>query len=178
MCIRDSYSLGEKKLITSNDDFWVAPTAVVIGSVVLKANASVWFGATLRGDNDPITIGENSNIQDGCVCHTDDSMPLNVGDNVTVGHMVILHSCSVGNNSLIGMGSTVLNNAKIGNNCLVGANTLITEGKEFPDNSMIMGSPGKVVRELTEMEVNLINLSALHYVENMKRFKKELVQQI
>ena len=172
------YSLGEKKLITSNDDFLVAPTAVVIGSVVLKTNASVWFGATLRGDNDPITIGENSNIQDGCVCHTDDSMPLNVGDNVTVGHMVILHSCSVGNNSLIGMGSTVLNNAKIGNNCLVGANTLITEGKEFPDNSMIMGSPGKVVRELTEMEVNLINLSALHYVENMKRFKKELVQQI
>ena len=172
------YSLGEKKLITSNDDFWVAPTAVVIGSVVLKANASVWFGATLRGDNDPITIGENSNIQDGCVCHTDDSMPLNVGDNVTVGHMVILHSCSVGNNSLIGMGSTVLNNAKIGNNCLVGANTLITEGKEFPDNSMIMGSPGKVVRELTVMVVNLINLSALHYVENMKRFKKELVQQI
>ena len=172
------YSLGEKKLITSNDDFCVAPTAVVIGSVVLKTNASVWFGATLRGDNDPITIGENSNIQDGCVCHTDDSMPLNVGDNVTVGHMVILHSCSVGNNSLIGMGSTVLNNAKIGNNCLVGANTLITEGKEFPDNSMIMGSPGKVVRELTEMEVNLINLSALHYVENMKRFKKELVQQI
>jgi carbonic anhydrase/acetyltransferase-like protein (isoleucine patch superfamily) len=172
------YSLGEKKPITSNDDFWVAPTAVVIGSVVLKINASVWFGATLRGDNDPITIGENSNIQDGCVCHTDDSMPLNVGDNVTVGHMVILHSCSVGNNSLIGMGSTVLNNAKIGNNCLVGANTLITEGKEFPDNSMIMGSPGKVVRELTEMEVNLINLSALHYVENMKRFKKELVQQI
>ena len=172
------YSLGEKKLITSNDDFWVAPTAVVIGSVVLKTNASVWFGATLRGDNDPITIGENSNIQDGCVCHTDDSMPLNVGDNVTVGHMVILHSCSVGNNSLIGMGSTVLNNAKIGNNGLVGANTLITEGKEFPDNSMIMGSPGKVVRELTEMEVNLINLSALHYVENMKRFKKELVQQI
>jgi carbonic anhydrase/acetyltransferase-like protein (isoleucine patch superfamily) len=172
------YSLGEKKLITSNDDFWVEPNAVEIGSVVLKANASVWFGATLRGDNDPITIGENSNIQDGCVCHTDDSMPLNVGDNVTVGHMVILHSCSVGNNSLIGMGSTVLNNAKIGNNCLVGANTLITEGKEFPDNSMIMGSPGKVVRELTEMEVNLINLSALHYVENMKRFKKELVQQI
>ena len=105
-------------------------------------------------------------------------MPLTIGDNVTVGHMVILHSCSVGNNSLIGMGSTVLNNAKIGNNCLVGANTLITEGKEFPDNSMIMGSPGKVVRELTEMEVNLINLSALHYVENMKRFKKELVQQI
>ena len=117
------------------------------------------------------------NIKDGCVCHTDDGMPLTIGDNVTVGHMVILHSCLIGDNSLVGMGSTVLNNAKIGNNCLVGANSLITEGKEFPDNSMIMGSPGKVVRELTEMEVNLIKLSALHYVENMKRFKKDLIQQ-
>jgi carbonic anhydrase/acetyltransferase-like protein (isoleucine patch superfamily) len=104
-------------------------------------------------------------------------MPLTIGDNVTVGHMVILHSCTIGNNSLIGMGSTVLNNAKIGNNCLVGANSLITEGKVFPDNSMIMGSPGKVVRELTEIEVKMIKLSALHYVENMKRFKKDLVQQ-
>ena len=148
-----------------------------IGSVVLKKNASIWFGATLRGDNDPITLGENSNIQDGCVCHTDDGMPLTIGDDVTVGHMVILHSCTVGNNSLVGMGSTVLNNAKIGNNCLVGANSLITEGKVFPDNSMIMGSPGKVVRELTEIEVKMIKLSALHYVENMKRFKKDLIQQ-
>ena len=171
------YTLGEKKLVTSNDDFWIAPNAAVIGSVTLKANASVWFGTTLRGDNDPIIIGENSNIQDGSVCHTDDGMPITVGDDVTVGHMVILHSCTVGNSSLIGMGSTVLNKAKIGNNCLVGANTLITEGKEFPDNSMIMGSPGKVIRELTEMEIKLINLSALHYVENMKRFKKDLVQQ-
>ena len=171
------YTLGEKKLVTSNDDFWIAPNAAVIGSVTLKANASVWFGTTLRGDNDPIIIGENSNIQDGSVCHTDDGMPITVGDDVTVGHMVILHSCTVGNNSLIGMGSTVLNKAKIGNNCLVGANTLITEGTEFPDNSMIMGSPGKVIRELTEMEIKLINLSALHYVENMKRFKKNLIQQ-
>ena len=171
------YTLGEKKLVTSNDDFWIAPNAAVIGSVTLKANASVWFGTTLRGDNDPIIIGENSNISDGSVCHTDDGMPITVGDDVTVGHMVILHSCTVGNNSLIGMGSTVLNKAKIGNNCLVGANTLITEGKEFPDNSMIMGSPGKVIRELTEMEIKLINLSALHYVENMKRFKKNLIQQ-
>ena len=171
------YNLDDKKLVTSNDDFLVAPNAAVIGSIILKKNASIWFGATLRGDNDPITIGENSNIQDGCVCHTDDGMPLTIGDNVTVGHMVILHSCLIGDNSLVGMGSTVLNNAKIGNNCLVGANSLITEGKEFPDNSMIMGSPGKVVRELTEMEVNLIKLSALHYVENMKRFKKNLIQQ-
>ena len=128
----------------------------------------------MRGDNDPIIVGENSNIQDGSVCHTDDGMPLIIGDNVTIGHKVILHSCQIGNNSLIGMGSTILNNAKIGNYCLVGANTLITEGKEFPDNSMIVGTPGKIKRELTEVERNLIDLSALHYVENMKRFRSNL----
>ena len=168
------YSLGEKKLKESSNDFWVAPNAAVIGDVELKKNSSVWFNATLRGDNDPIIVGENSNIQDGSVCHTDDGMPLIIGDNVTIGHKVILHSCQIGNNSLIGMGSTILNNAKIGNYCLVGANTLITEGKEFPDNSMIVGTPGKIKRELTEVERNLIDLSALHYVENMKRFRSNL----
>ena len=168
------YSLGEKKLKESSNDFWVAPNAAVIGDVELKKNSSIWFNATLRGDNDPIIVGENSNIQDGSVCHTDDGMPLIVGDNVTIGHKVILHSCQIGNNSLIGMGSTILNNAKIGNYCLVGANTLITEGKEFPDNSMIVGTPGKIKRELTEVERNLIDLSALHYVENMKRFRSNL----
>ena len=168
------YSLGEKKLKESSNDFWVAPNAAVIGDVELKKNSSIWFNATLRGDNDPIIVGENSNIQDGSVCHTDDGMPLIVGDNVTIGHKVILHSCQIGNNSLIGMGSTILNNAKIGNYCLVGANTLITEGKEFPDNSMIVGTPGKIKRELTEVERNLIELSALHYVENMKRFRSNL----
>ena len=172
------YSLGEKCISTEGSDFWIAPNAAVIGSVVLKKNASIWFSATLRGDNDPIIVGQNSNIQDGSVCHTDDGMPLNIGDDVTVGHKVILHSCTIGNNSLIGMGSTVLNNAKIGNNCLVGANTLITEGKEFPDNSMIVGSPGKVKRELAEQEVQMIKLSALHYVENMKRFKAQLSEEI
>ena len=172
------YSLGDKKISTEGNDFWIAPNAAVIGSVVLKRNASIWFGATLRGDNDPIIVGENSNIQDGSVCHTDDGMPLIIGDDVTVGHKVILHSCTVGNNSLIGMGSTVLNNAKLGNNCLIGANTLITEGKEFPDNSMIVGSPGKVKRELSEQEVQMIKLSALHYVENMKRFKAQLSETI
>jgi len=170
------YSLGDKCISTMGNDFWIAPNAAVIGSVVLKKNASIWFSATLRGDNDPILVGENSNVQDGSVCHTDDGMPLNIGDDVTVGHKVILHSCTVGNNSLIGMGSTVLNNAKIGNNCLVGANTLITEGKEFPDNSMIVGSPGKVKRELSEQEVQMIKLSALHYVENMKRFRAQLTE--
>ena len=168
------YSLGEKKLKKSSNDFWVAPNAAVIGDVELKKNSSIWFNATLRGDNDPIIVGENSNIQDGSVCHTDDGMPLIIGDNVTIGHKVILHSCQIGNNSLIGMGSTILNNAKIGNYCLVGANTLITEGKEFPDNSMIVGTPGKIKRELTVVERNLIDLSALHYVENMKRFRSNL----
>ena len=170
------YSLGDKKLNKDNLDFWVAPNAAVIGDVSLKKNASVWFGSVLRGDNDPIILGENSNIQDNSVCHTDDGMPLIIGDNVTVGHKVILHSCTVGDNSLIGMGSTVLNKAKIGNNCLVGANALVTEGKEFPDNSLIVGSPAKVKRELTDMEKKIIELSALHYVENMKRYKKELLK--
>ena len=168
------YSLGEKKITTDGKNFWIAPNAAVIGSVILKKNANIWFNTTLRGDNDPIIVGENSNIQDGSVCHTDDGMPLTIGNNVTVGHKVILHSCTIGDNSLIGMGSTILNNAKIGNNCLVGANTLITEGKVFPDNSMIVGSPGKFKRELTEQEIQIINLSALHYVENMKRFKNQL----
>ena len=170
------YSLGDKQLNKDNLDFWVAPNAVVIGDVSLKKNASVWFGSVLRGDNDPIILGENSNIQDNSVCHTDDGMPLIIGNNVTVGHKVILHSCTVGNNSLIGMGSTVLNKAKIGNNCLVGANALVTEGKEFPDNSLIVGSPAKVKRELTDMEKKIIELSALHYVENMKRYKKDLLE--
>ena len=170
------YSLGDKQLNRDNLDFWVAPNAVVIGDVSLKKNASVWFGSVLRGDNDPIILGENSNIQDNSVCHTDDGMPLIIGDNVTVGHKVILHSCTVGDNSLIGMGSTVLNKAKIGNNCLVGANALVTEGKEFPDNSLIVGSPAKVKRELTDMEKKIIELSALHYVENMKRYKKDLLE--
>ena len=170
------YSLGDKQLNKNNLDFWVAPNAVVIGDVSLKKNASVWFGSVLRGDNDPIILGENSNIQDNSVCHTDDGMPLIIGDNVTVGHKVILHSCTVGDNSLIGMGSTVLNKAKIGNNCLVGANALVTEGKEFPDNSLIVGSPAKVKRELTDMEKKIIELSALHYVENMKRYKKDLLE--
>ena len=157
---------------------WAAPNSVIIGRVELKKNSNIWFNTTLRGDLEPIIIGENSNIQDGSVCHTDDGMPLTIGDDVTVGHKVILHSCNVGNNTLIGMGSTVLNNAKVGNNCLVGANTLITEGKEFPDNSMIVGSPGKVKRELLEQEVQMIKLSALHYVENMKRFKAQLSETV
>ena len=142
--------------------------------MILKKNASVWFGATIRGDNDPIIIGENSNVQDGSVLHTDTGSPLTIGANVTVGHMVMLHGCSIGDNSLVGIGSIILNGAKIGKNCLIGANVLITEGKEIPDNSLVMGAPGKVVREVSEGQARMLAGGALHYVANWKRYAAEL----
>jgi carbonic anhydrase/acetyltransferase-like protein (isoleucine patch superfamily) len=157
-------------------EYWIASTAAVMGNVILKQNASVWFGATLRGDNDPIIIGENSNIQDGSVLHTDAGSPLTIGRDVTVGHMVMLHGCTIGDNSLVGIGSIILNGAKIGKNCLIGANCLITEGKEIPDNSLVMGAPGKVVREVSEGQARVLTASAHHYVENWKRYHRELVQ--
>jgi carbonic anhydrase/acetyltransferase-like protein (isoleucine patch superfamily) len=160
--------------LPNTDEYWIAPNAVVIGNVILKKNASIWFGATLRGDNDPILIGENSNIQDGSVLHTDKGSSLTIGANVTVGHMVMLHGCTIGDNSLVGIGSIILNGAKIGRNCLIGANCLITEGKEIPDNSMVMGAPGKVVREVSEGQIQMLTGSALHYVENWKRFQRDL----
>ena len=152
-------------------EHWIAPSAQVMGRVVLKKNASVWFGAVLRGDNDPITIGENTNIQDGSVLHTDMGQPLTIGANCTIGHMVMLHGCTIGENTLIGIGSVILNGAKIGKNCLIGARSLITEGKEIPDNSMVMGAPAKVVREMSPQQVQGITASALHYVENWKRYR-------
>jgi len=155
-------------------DHWIADSASVMGNVILKQNASVWFNATLRGDNDPITIGENTNIQDGSVLHTDVGIPLTIGANCTIGHMVMLHGCTIGENTLIGIGTIILNGAKIGKNCLIGANSLITEGKEIPDGSMVMGAPGKVVRELTEQQIQGITGSALHYVENWKRYARGL----
>jgi carbonic anhydrase/acetyltransferase-like protein (isoleucine patch superfamily) len=155
-------------------DSWVAESAVVIGNVVMKKGASVWFGATLRGDNDPIIIGENSNVQDGSVLHTDVGQPLEIGRDCTIGHMVMLHGCTIGANTLIGIGSIILNGAKIGKNCLIGANSLITEGKVIPDGSMVMGAPGKVVRELTEQQIQMITGSAHHYAENWKRYAKGL----
>lgn len=163
---------GEKPVFEG--DYWIAESAVVLGRVILKANASVWFGATVRGDNDPITIGENSNVQDGSVLHTDIGQPLTIGRDCTVGHMVMLHGCTIGNNTLIGIGSVILNGAKIGNNCLIGANSLVTEGKVIPDNSMVMGAPARVVRELTPEQVGMITFSAHHYVENWKRYAKGL----
>jgi carbonic anhydrase/acetyltransferase-like protein (isoleucine patch superfamily) len=165
---------GHSPKLPGADEYWIAPTAVVLGNVELKRNASVWFGAVARGDNDPIVIGENSNIQDGSVLHTDEGIPLTIGRNVTVGHLVMLHGCSIGDNSLIGIGSIVLNRAVIGKNCLIGAKSLITEGKVIPDNSLVMGSPGKVVRELTPFELQMLEASALHYVENWKRYAKGL----
>lgn len=155
-------------------DSWVADNAVVIGNIVMKRGASVWFGATLRGDNDPITIGENSNVQDGSVLHTDVGQPLDIGANCTIGHMVMLHGCTIGENTLIGIGSIILNGAKIGKNCLIGANSLITEGKVIPDGSMVMGAPGKVVRQLDEQAIQMLTASALHYTENAARFRRDL----
>jgi carbonic anhydrase/acetyltransferase-like protein (isoleucine patch superfamily) len=165
------YRLGElQPQLPPEGEYWIAPNAVVLGNVILKKNASVWFGATLRGDNDPIEVGENSNIQDGSVLHTDPGSPLTVGANVTIGHMVMLHGCSIGEGSLIGIGSIVLNGAKIGRGCLIGANSLITEGKEIPDGSMVMGSPGKVVRQLDEGASRMLALSAASYVRNWQRY--------
>ena len=150
--------------------YWIAPDAAVIGKVKLDRMASVWFGAVLRGDNELIHIGENSNVQDGAVLHTDMGAPLSIGKNCTIGHKAILHGCAIGDNSLVGMGATVLNHVRIGRNCLVGANALITEGKVIPDNSRVMGAPGKVVRELTAEAIAGLSKSAEGYVRNWQRF--------
>ena len=156
------------------DSAWVADNAQIIGAVNIAADANVWFGVTVRGDNETIEIGAGSNIQDGSVLHSDHGKPLSIGQRVTVGHMVILHGCSIGDESLIGMGAVVLNGAKIGKNCLVGAGALVTEGKEFPDGSMIVGSPAKVVRDLTPEQIEGLRQSAHHYVDNARRFKSGL----
>lgn len=169
------YALGAlAPQLPSEDEYWIAPTASVMGQVILKKNASIWWGAVVRGDTDSLTIGENSNVQDGSVLHADHGMPLVIGANVTVGHMVMLHGCTIGDNSLVGIGSIILNGAKIGKNCLIGAGALIPEGKEIPDNSLVMGAPGKVVREVGEQQAAVLKASALHYVENWKRFRREL----
>lgn len=169
------YSLGNVTPELPNDDeYWIAPTASVIGRVILKKNASIWWGCTLRGDNDPMVIGENSNVQDGCVLHTDLGSPLTIGANVTIGHQAMLHGCDIGDGSLIGIGAVVLNGAKIGRNCMIGAKALIPEGKVIPDNSLVMGIPGKVVREVSEAQLQVLALSAQGYVANWKRYAQEL----
>ena len=153
---------------------WVADSAQVMGAVELGVDASVWFGAVIRGDTETIRIGKGSNIQDGSVLHADVGKPLVVGDNVTVGHQVMLHGCTIGDGSLIGIGAVVLNGAVIGKGCVVGAGSLVTEGKAFPDGSMIMGSPAKVVRQLEPHQIQALQMSALHYVDNARRYRAGL----
>ncbi len=153
---------------------WVADSADVMGNITLADNASVWFGAVLRGDNEPVTVGVNSNIQDLSVLHSDMGCPLTIGDNVTVGHQVMLHGCTIGDGSLIGIQAVILNRAKIGRNCIVGAGSVVTEGKEFPDNSLIIGAPAKVVRTLDDAAVQKLRDSAAGYVANAQRFAKGL----
>lgn len=167
------YTLGDRRVETSGDDYYIAHNATVIGSVILEKDVSIWFNVVIRGDNDPIRIGEGTNIQDGSVLHADVGVPLTIGSYVTVGHKVMLHGCEIGDNSLIGINAVVLNGAKIGKNCIIGANALVPEGKVIPDNSMVMGSPGKVVREVTDKNLMLIKMSALSYVANYKRFKSD-----
>lgn len=168
------YRLGNSR-VEAHPASWVAPSADLIGKVRLEAGASVWFGAVLRGDNELIHIGENSNVQDGSVMHTDMGFPLTLGKGVTVGHNVMMHGCTVDDYSLIGINSVILNGAKIGKYCIIGANSLIPEGKVIPDGSLVMGSPGKVVRELTEQQKKMLEASAAHYVHNAQRYARELV---
>jgi carbonic anhydrase/acetyltransferase-like protein (isoleucine patch superfamily) len=154
----------------SDGQYWIAPSADVIGKVRLLQNASIWFGAVLRGDNEWITVGQGSNIQEACVLHTDMGAPLTIGTNCTIGHKAILHGCDIGDNSLIGMGAIVLNHARIGRNCLIGAGALIPEGKVIPDNSLVVGQPGKIIRVLDDEAAALLTLSAEGYQRNWKRF--------
>ena len=170
------YALGSLTP-TIHPQSWIAPDASVIGQVQLERNVSIWWNCVLRGDTDLLFVGENTNIQDGSVLHTDPGLQLIIGRDVTIGHRVILHGCTIGDGCLIGMGATLLNRAVIGKNCLIGANTLITENKEIPDGSMVMGSPGKVVRPLTPPEIQMLALSAQHYVHNAKRYRAELAMQ-
>lgn len=167
------YRLGER---TPDIDAsaWIAPNATVIGNVRLEAESSLWFNVVMRGDNELMTVGRRSNIQDGTVLHSDIGIPLTIGEGVTVGHQAMIHGCTIGDNALIGIQAVVLNRAVIGRNCLIGAGSLIPEGKVIPDNSLVMGTPGKVVRELTAPEIQMLALSAAHYVENARRYRNDL----
>ena len=164
----------EKNVPEVHTEAWVASNATIIGKVKLEKNSSIWFNATLRGDIENIHIGEGSNVQDSSVLHTDPGYPLKVGKNVTIGHLVMLHGCSIGDNSLIGIGAVILNNAKIGKNCIIGAKALITENKIIPDNSLVVGSPGKVIRKLTDEEIQAVEKNAIRYQDNWKKYSKSI----
>jgi carbonic anhydrase/acetyltransferase-like protein (isoleucine patch superfamily) len=159
------------------DDCFIAPSADLIGQVTLANNSSVWFNCVLRADNEPISVGENSNIQDGSILHVDPGFPINIGRNVTVGHKVMLHGCTIGDESLIGMNAVILNGSKIGKNCLIGANALVTENTEIPDGSMALGAPAKVVKTLSDKQIAMLKKGAEHYVKNGARYL-ELLQEI
>ena len=170
------YRLGDA-CVDTHPDSWTAPNATLIGKVRLEEGASVWFNAVLRGDNELILIGKNSNVQDGAVMHTDMGYPLTLGTGVTIGHNAMLHGCTVGDYSLIGINAVILNGAHIGKHCIIGANSLIGEGKVIPDGSLVMGSPGKVVRDLTDEQKKLLEASAAHYVQNGQRYARDLEEQ-
>jgi len=170
------FAIAERR-VECRGDHYIAPNATVIGSVVLEQDASVWFNAVIRGDNDLITVGARSNIQDGAVLHTDPGIQLAIGHDCTIGHMAMLHGCSIGEGSLIGIKAVILNNARIGKQCIIGANALVTEGKEIPDRSLVVGSPGRVVRALTDEEVQFVLRNAEHYVEKLRRYRTALEQQ-
>ena len=167
------YDLENKKVKNLGEN-WAASNASIIGDVTLEKNTSIWFNTTLRGDVENILIGEGSNVQDGSVLHTDPGYPLKVGKDVTIGHLVMLHGCTIGDNSLIGIGAVILNGAKIGKNCIIGAKALVSENKEIPDNSLVIGAPGKIVRQVRDDEVKLISDNAIHYQENWKKYSKSV----
>lgn len=168
------YALGDTRVQTDGDNYWIAPNAAVIGNVILKKNASVWWNCVLRGDNDPITLGENTQVQDGTVIHADPGFPCTLGDNVSIGHSVMLHGCTVADETLIGIGCVILNGAKIGKNCVIGANAFIPEGKEIPDNSLVFGSPGKVVKEVEQKHIDMVKRIPGNYVRRWKLYKEQL----
>ena len=172
-----TYALdGLRPTLPAAGRYWIAPNASVIGNVALAEDCGIWFGATLRGDNERISLGARSNIQEGCTLHTDIGFPLDIGEDCTIGHNAILHGCTIGAGSLIGMGAIVLNGARIGRGCLVGAGALVTEGKVFPDHCLIVGSPAKPIRTLSEDNIAQLKFSAAHYVENWRRFAKGLIE--
>ena len=170
------YELENLKPSYLGDSHWIADSADVIGNVQIGLEVSIWWRAVVRGDNEPIVIGDRTNVQDGCVLHTDPGFPIFIGNNVTIGHMCMLHGCEIDNGSLVGIGSTILNGAKIGKNCLIGAHSLITEGKVIPDNSLVMGSPGKIIKELNLDQVKNLTKNADGYVERAKLYARGLVE--
>ncbi len=168
------YKLEGRRVEMRGEGQWVAPNATVIGSVVLGANSSVWFGAVIRGDNDLIEIGDNTNVQENSVLHVDPGVPMKIGNGVTVGHKVMLHGCTIGDGTMIGIGAVVLNGAKIGKNCIIGAHALVPEGMEIPDNSLVMGAPAKVVKEISDGHKAMLTMSSQHYAAHAKHFDEHL----